>query len=95
MKQRAISIKGERNTPYSHAIFILKDKQPAVIDFVAEAERLLDLKKGTKAKIIEEGSIKKIIIQDSSFAKILLNLTLFLSSVALIAGMVLVIFGYA
>lgn len=81
-KQRAISIKGEKNHPYSYAIFVLKDKENPVIDFVEEAEKIINAKSAKKAEIIQEEGIKKIIIKESNAYTTLLYTSLFIMSIS-------------
>ncbi|MCL1936326.1 MAG: hypothetical protein FWF57_08155 [Defluviitaleaceae bacterium] len=91
MNKRAISIKGEKRHPYSHAIFILKEKEMPILDFVAEAERIINFKKSTKAQVLEENGIKKVVIRDTSTSRFLLYLFLCLSSIGLILSMIFMV----
>ena len=80
--KKAISIKGERNHPYSHAIFVMKEKESPIINFVEEAEKILN-KKSSPVKIIETNGIQKIIIRESSLSHVFTSLGFFVASAGL------------
>lgn len=86
-KQRAISIKGQRHNPYSHVIFLMKDKEEPVIDFIAEAERIINTQKSKPADIEEVNGIKKIVIRESKISKLFMNTTMLITSIGLLIGM--------
>ena len=80
---KAISIKGEKNHPYSHVIFVLKDKEKPVLDFVAEAEKIMNSKKGTKAEVVVEDGIKKVVIRESKTSNLLFYTSILVVSLSL------------
>lgn len=87
-KQKAISIKGERNKPYSHVIFLMKDgsAQAPVVDFVAEAERIISGGyKRRDAQIEETGGVKKVVIRESNWQKTLFNTSMLLAAAGIVA----------
>lgn len=86
-KPRAISIRGERHNPYSHVIFIMKEKEEPVLDFVAEAEKIINSGRGKRADIEESSGIKKIVIRESKASRFLLNASMFVASIGLVVGL--------
>lgn len=87
-KQKAISIKCEHNKPYSHVIFLMKDGNtpPPVVDFVAEAERIISGGyKRRDAQIEESGGVKKVVIRESHWQKTLFNTSMLLAATGIVA----------
>ena len=80
---KAISIKGEKNHPYSHVIFVLKDREKPVLDFVAEAEKIMNSKKGKAAEVITEDGIKKVVIRESKASSMLFYSSVLVVSLSL------------
>lgn len=87
-KHKAISIKGDRHQPYSHVIFLMKAEatQPPVVDFVAEAERIMaGGYKRNHAHIEESGGVKKVIIRESAWQKMLLHASMLMAAAGIVA----------
>ena len=85
MKGRAISIKAKPEAAYSQVIFIMKDKKPAVIDFIKEAELIIN--GGGKKKEVElekEEGVKKVVIKQSSMERLIWSWIALICSLGLI-----------
>lgn len=91
MKSRAISVRAKPNAAYSQVIFIMKDKQSAVIDFVAEAEMIINNNNYRRrpAELKREEGINKVIIRQSTTERLLWSWITLLCCIGLIFGAVM------
>ena len=91
-KQRAISIKGDHTKEYEQVIFIMKEDKKPITDFIAEAEKIINSKKGKKAIVVIDEGVKKVIIEKSFAEKAILNSIVLISAIGLLASLFLIAF---
>jgi len=93
--KKVICIKGDKTKAYSQVIFIMKENKPKpVVDFVSEAEKIIDGYMNKKREIIrqevnnahiqEEAGVKKLVIKKSNAEDLMLNGIILFSCVGLL-----------
>jgi len=91
-KQRAISIKGDHTKEYEQVIFIMKEDKNPIIDFIAEAEKIINSKKAKKAVVVIDEGVKKVIIEKSFAEKAILNSIILVSAIGLLTSLFFIAF---
>ena len=91
-KQRAISIKGDYTKDYEQVIFIMKEDKKPILDFIAEAEKIINSKKSKNAVVILDEGVKKVIIEKSLPEKIILNSIVLISAIGILTSLFFIAF---
>ena len=96
-EDKIISIKGDKQSPYSQVIFIMKKhehKTKPVQDFVQEAEKIIEGYINSKKEILsrklsntyvqDDDGIKKLIVKNSKIEDIILGCAALISSIGIL-----------
>ena len=92
VNQRAIAIKGDYTKEYEQVIFIMKEDKKPVLDFVLEAEKIINNKKKNKAVVIIDEGVKKVVIQKNFAENMVLNLIVLVCAVGILFSLFFIAF---
>ncbi|MCL1925160.1 MAG: hypothetical protein FWF50_06205 [Defluviitaleaceae bacterium] len=91
-KQRAIAIRGDHTKEYEQVIFIMKEDKKPIMNFVEEAERIINSKKTRKAVVVIDEGVKKVIIEKSFAETAILNSVVLISAIGLLLSLFFIAF---